>query len=880
MEGAAFCPYCGEKVAQADPGTERPLYEAEVKRAFRAGGRLLVYHDRTEFIASSVQKSVFPYTGLVAVKKGFGNAIDFIMEDGRTESCALDGKCVHEAFVHIEQAVRPYLAQRSEELLARGIRYSFPSSQGPMSGGVLDLSGEQAEFKAKSGKGVIIPYRDVRSVSGSADSLVFSLYGGVSRSFSVSKELRDEVVAFVNDAIAPYLAQRREELLARGIYFSSMSPDGRTLNVLADRVEYTDRSGQVDTVVAYPIVRAVSLYAQTLELALTDGTAKSFPIEEAVAYEALEFIKQAIEPYVTARTAGFDAAFGKEERIEFNGERSVFHILRQGGREITDEWPLEALVRCEWTEDKKLTALGSVVSGGIDLFKSATKAGGQADTEPEEKLGSVDVVLTIRTGQGEQTQGVCFGRSPVGMTRSDKKFTQCLSEWADLADYLSQHCPACERIDPVLPEPEPLPTETDALPDLPDPEATPQPEEAPAAVETAPRRDDLGISKYLEGVSRFIGSCATPMTIAFQGNRGSGKNNILRMLSEYLEGQYGSCLLWLNAWEFPQAESGGALAVLAGKTLVEALNSEGDGSSEAKDRAASIASGFIRLFTGFLSQGEEAGNDFVDALFRRKQAETISQMVRLFAAQSQAKATAGAGKVIFLIDGLNQLDPAKAVELLEALREFFSCEGCVFVVAADYDNILRGARQRYDEGRAKDFFDEIFKAAFQVPQSSYNLLSYMEGKLADIGVRAEDEAELACYTALAQTSVGRDTETIDRLLVSFQLLQAMTAEDVFASRYKRLVLFALLCMQKAFRSVYDYAVRCKDRVTPEFLAGLCTGADSLWGAKGADSEEQAAYRSFGEVLSQVVNLDDERAISEGECRAFAEVLELSSVTYR
>ena len=45
-------------------------------------------------------------------------------------------------------------------------------------------------------------------------------------------------------------------------------------------------------------------------------------------------------------------------------------------------------------------------------------------------------------------------------------------------------------------------------------------------------------------------------------------------------------------------------------------------------------------------------------------------------------------------------------------------------------------------------------------------------------------------------------------------------------------------------------------------------------------EEMAAYRGFGRVLSQIVNMSSDLFISETECRAFADVLELSGVTSR
>lgn len=217
VEGAAFCPHCGERVAGGDAGPGRLIYQAEVKRPLRPAGKLMVYSDRTEYVTSSVQKAVFNYTGLVSVKKGRLESIDFITEDGRTESCPVDRKCIHEAFLYIEQAVRPYLAQRREQLLTQGVRYSFPSSQGLLNDGVLNLSARQAEFKAKSGKSDTVPYEEVKSVNAPGGTLDFLLFNGGSKSFAVGKELREEVLAFVRESVAPYLARRKEELLARGI---------------------------------------------------------------------------------------------------------------------------------------------------------------------------------------------------------------------------------------------------------------------------------------------------------------------------------------------------------------------------------------------------------------------------------------------------------------------------------------------------------------------------------------------------------------------------------------------------------------------------------------------------------------------------------------
>lgn len=868
-EKAAFCPHCGEKAAQDGLGPEIPLYQADVKTLLKSG-RLVVYQDRTEFVTSSVQKSIFHYTGLVSVKKNLANGIDFITEDGRTETCPADKKCVHEAMVHIEQASGRYLAQRKERLLSQGIRYSFPSSQGFLNDGVLNLSDERAEFKAKSGKSEVIPYEDVKSVSAYGGTLDFTLFGKGTKSYAVSKELRDEVAAFVTASIAPFLARRKEDLLAQGIYFSSYGPDGGTLDIREDRAEYKDRSERVTGCVSFRDIRTADLYGGTLELSLTDGTATTFPVEEDLGAEVLAFIQKAIEPYVAARTVGFDTAFGIDERIEFNAGRGVFHLIRQGGREITGEWSMEDLVRCEWTEDKKLTALGSVVSGGIGLFKSATKAAGsQTGSEPEEKVGSVDVVLTVCGGQDAENQSVCFGRTAMGMSRTDKKYGQCLEEWAGLSEYLMTRCPACELVEPVIPEPETAP------PEPAEPESAGDTKSAGTEDTPVLRRDDSGVAKYIEGVSRFIGNCTTPMAIAFQGNRGSGKSSTLGMLFDQLESQYGKSLFWLSTRQLPRGESGEVLTALVGSALIGLLS--GDGA--AAKQAGNFLTGLAGIATGIIVGDTAIGKEIAGGVLNKNSGTIQEDPVIAFSRRVEAKIRGGNEKVIFFIDGLNLLSPVRAVELLEAMRDYFACRGCVFVVSVNYADILRGARERCDEEKAQRFFDEMFKMAFRVPGSSFNVKEYAKGKLAAMGVQTGDGGELELCTELIQCSVGRNAEAIDRLFTSAQLLKDMTGGAVCKDRYKRLVLFALLCMQARFRNAYDSAVRRRDSVTPAFLTELCEGPAGLSDTDPADGEA-AAYRDFGGVLAQIVNLDDRAEISEAECRAFAEVLELSSITSR
>lgn len=874
VEGASFCPYCGEKVASIIPGEEKPVYLAEVKGLLKSG-KLVVYHDRVEFIVSNAQKTVYNYAGLVAVKKGLDRIL-FITEDGRTESCMVSMKNVHEAFIYIEKAARPYIEERKNRLLSEGIQYSLVSNMG-LTGGILNILSDRAEFKAKSGAGEILWFKDVKSVSMSMGTLEFALLGGTFKSFTLDKDIRDEVFSFVEKAVAPYIAERKEELLSRGIYYSFLSsqgPDSGVLEILGDRVEYKVPSGQSKTIF-FKDVRKAGLLMGMLELSLTDGTTRSFVVDKDVSDEVLVFVEKAIRPYVVGRTVGFETVFGIDERIEINEKRGVFHIIRQSGKEITDECPLKDVVKCEWTESSTPSSmLSGVLSGGMAILSSAAKAVGTQDGQKaEEKISYVGVLLTIGTSQGTRTECVRFGDFSLGMSRTNKKYDRYIAEISRLMDYLGSNCPECELAVPVLPAVENRSEEIVV-------DAVSVEEDLPAIADEITEKDEFGIIKYIEGVSRFINGCATPMTIAIQGSWGNGKNSIMKMISNSLEESYKGNLIWFNTWQFSQSDSGEQLPMLVGNRLVGQLG--GTSNAATKDRAIKVAKGLINITSGFISQGSTDGQNLMDAIFKdNNSADSIEKLVKVFSELVRKRIVGESNKVIILIDDLDRLTPAKGVELLEAMRNFFDCEGCVFVIAADYNSVIRGAEERYgqdfDESRGKSFFDKLFQVSFRVPVSGQNIQNYVKEKLEQIEIYGSDEAELGIYVELIRHSTGCDPKSVERLFNSFLLLKNL-ADETYADKNRRLMLFALICMQTRFHGVYDLLVKMRDKMTPVFLFGLCDDQTGILGKSGLGDEEKPEFEEFYRTFCDVIDADKKGSISEAECRMFAEVLEISSIT--
>lgn len=890
MEGAAFCPYCGEKVAEWNHGEDRPIYQTDVK-GMRKSGRLAVYRDRTEYSTSSVQKTVYDYSALVAVKKKLGvgtvlgvglDHIEFITEDGSTESCPVNRKDVHEAFLRIQEAVGPYLAQRKERLLAQGIRYSFVSSAGLAGSGILNISNDRAELKTKSGQSKTVFFQDVKSVGITSGSLEFSLVDGSSKSFGIDREMQEEILAFVRSAVEPYIAERKRTLLAQGIYFSCLSsygPDNGVLNIFADRAEFTSRAGQAE-IVCFQDVRAVRLFTEILELGLTDGTSRAFVVDKDIQEEVLEFVRNGIQPYVRKRTEGFDISFGINERIEVNEVRGVFHILRQEDREISKEYPLDGLVRCELTEcGAPKSALG--------LLAGAAKAVGVQDKlgapNADDIISYVGVELAVRTDQGMQAETVRFGDFSLGMSRENKKYEPYFAEASGFVDYVGDKCPACELVLPAIPVTENEQTkevseasgkEGDAG------KAAVAVSEVSAAVSMPSEADQLGLTKYIDGVSSFIDGCETPMTIAVQGSWGSGKSNLLKMVSDSLGGRYAGNRIWFNPRQLFQSDSEDPLPVLVGKVLIRQLS--GAENSASKDSAVKIAKGVIELLAGAIAPDSSAGQNLVEGLFRDGSAIPPEKLVDVFARLVEKKVSGPESKVIILINELDRLAPGKAVKLLEALRSYFDCEGCVFVAAVDYSFFQRGVRENpdmhLDEGQEKALFDEIFQMSFRVPVSGLQIKNYINDKLEHMGIRTGEEDELDFYTELIRRSVGSEPKNIDRLFNSFLLLKNMADREMYENRIQRLMLFSLLCMQTRFHAVYEQLKRMKDRVTPELLSGLVSEESEVTAHSGLNGEEKTKFRTFAQVFCDIIDTDRTADISQAECSVFARVLEFSSIT--
>lgn len=329
--------------------------------------------------------------------------------------------------------------------------------------------------------------------------------------------------------------------------------------------------------------------------------------------------------------------------------------------------------------------------------------------------------------------------------------------------------------------------------------------------------DSFEINKYIKGLKEFLVNCETPMTVAIQGDWGTGKTSIMKQVKKFLleDNKDVVEIIEFNTWQYSQFNMDEDLALSLICELIESL--KGDKGSVDKVKNILIAMSKIPISMSGLSGGDEIVDNLVEAFSKK-----ISSL-KEFKAEFQKlvdKKTDFDGlslrkrRVIIFIDDLDRLAPAKAVELLEVLKLFLDCEGCVFILAIDSNVIIKGIEDKYGEDLAKDkgkaFFDKIIQVPFTVPLKQYDMKKFIKSALVDdISIfDSLDSEELLIIEKLILNSLGNNPRGIKRLFNHYSLLlYIQNIEDGVDvnqwSNIEKIQLLSVLCLQLGFDNIYN-----------------------------------------------------------------------------
>ena len=348
-------------------------------------------------------------------------------------------------------------------------------------------------------------------------------------------------------------------------------------------------------------------------------------------------------------------------------------------------------------------------------------------------------------------------------------------------------------------------------------------------------QDHLDISVHTKSLIRFIRETNTPITIGIQGEWGSGKTSLLNSIYHDFSSNQECKQIWINSWEYSLLSSPEeALLQILNKIIDDLLESDND-----VERKTKIKEGAERLFKGALrigagAVGGVAASNVAKELLGSSD-QSISQLreqLTKLVDEISARDTNPFKKIIIYVDDLDRIEPKNAVAILELLKNIFSIPHCVFILAIDYQVVVKGLEYKFgkqtpeNEWEFRAFFDKIIQLPFMMPMGQYNIGKYVNHLLTEVGFVGEEGLEDQDVSEVILRTIGGNPRSIKRLVNNVSLIQIITEEKLASdsgnpqngndeaikidTETEKFLIFALLCLQIAYPPIYNLLTRNPD----------------------------------------------------------------------
>ena len=329
-------------------------------------------------------------------------------------------------------------------------------------------------------------------------------------------------------------------------------------------------------------------------------------------------------------------------------------------------------------------------------------------------------------------------------------------------------------------------------------------------------KDEFKIDEYILGLSNFISGCETPLTLAIQGDWGTGKTSIMYQVEEKLkEKSFNNSkgkikTIFFNTWQYSQFDMDKNLAVMLITDLIDELEVTDVKKIENLKKSLAVITKsmeYLKLDFGLLNI-EKINNQLLKFISNEEKSNNLKNLKQnLQNMIDESVKENNYEKIVIFIDDLDRLFPQKAIEFLEILKLFLDCRNCVFVLAIDYNVVLRGTKSKYgddlDNEKGKAFFEKIIQVPFTVPVANYHMENFVNVSLQKINFYFDNDVTKN-ITQLIRDSIGNNPRSINRLFNSVSLLMHIINPNNELDNDDKLLIISTVCFQLRFYEAYDY----------------------------------------------------------------------------
>ncbi len=396
-----------------------------------------------------------------------------------------------------------------------------------------------------------------------------------------------------------------------------------------------------------------------------------------------------------------------------------------------------------------------------------------------------------------------------------------------------------------------------------------------------PAKDLLGSLKYVKSLATYIQKCDTPMTIAIQGDWGSGKTSIMRMIQCDFDRvnsgkkEYPNIhTVWFNTWQFSQFGSGEDLPLNFLNCLVDSvkkIDNGGKADSEAENKisrsmavlnACKLSNALIGdMLPQYISKAVNAGIEIAATCIDEeknskagdKEKSSISDVIRTLKDDLQDWVNnklnidkndedKNNGRIVIFVDDLDRVEPSKAIEFIEILKLFMDLKHCIYVLAVDTEIVIRGVREKFgrdlNDEKARAYFEKIIQLTFKIPVAEYDVEGYIHAFLKKMLHKESVDKNI---TAFVLETIGRNPRKLKRLFASFTLQQIIKEQNSGQDKDTDLgeTLLVLTCIQLGAEPFYNLMNYAKEN--KKFSELLEAGEDTF----EALHDDRFFHKAFG-----------------------------------
>ncbi|REC97709.1 KAP-like P-loop domain-containing protein [Microbacterium sp. AG157] len=304
-----------------------------------------------------------------------------------------------------------------------------------------------------------------------------------------------------------------------------------------------------------------------------------------------------------------------------------------------------------------------------------------------------------------------------------------------------------------------------------------RPERLPIIVDAPAAEPKLDFHNYAEGIAAAaLDGEPARFTIGLYGPWGTGKSSLLQSIRLNIKKESGrngrpdATVVHFDAWRY-EREPHLILPLLA--QVHEAVSA--NDSWHIKVRA-SIGKALRSLE---VSASIPLLADITLARSTDSESRYVNPFQDLSAIGSSITDGNGAQRIVVMVDDLDRCSPAAVVNVLEAIHVLTDIDGFVFILALDYEYLVKAIRKQYKGADGHRFIEKIVQIPFRIPQLeiSSDRLEELIGSWSSLRSEWFTGVTDTTLEGVALLGLRSNPRQVKRLLNSFMLTRFMKWDD-------------------------------------------------------------------------------------------------------